>query len=137
MVSNCSIKRVDRVLNQNGDCYCLMDVSRKLIVPIWWLIQLCVLLALGVRHLGHLFVVALLIMSLVGYMFGGRKVAIASSFGLASYSALTMIGAIVLCYLTFFLASNYMEWFLPIVAMAVAIINIIISFKIIREIRVK
>ena len=78
-----------------------------------------------------------LIMSLVGYMFGGRKVAIASSFGLASYSALTMIGAIVLCYLTFFLASNYMEWFLPIVAMAVAIINIIISFKIIKELRVK
>ena len=107
------------------------------IIPVWWLIQLGVLLALGVRHLGHLFVVALLIMSLVGYMFGGRKVAIASSFGLASYSALTMIGAIVLCYLTFFLASNYMEWFLPIVAMAVAIINIIISFKIIKELRDK
>ena len=107
------------------------------IFPVWWLIQLCVLLALGVRHLGHLFVVALLIMSLVGYMFGGRKVAIASSFGLASYSALTLIGAILLCYLTFFLASNYMEWFLPIVAMAVAIINIIISFKIIKELRDK
>ncbi len=114
-----------------------MDVSRKLIIPVWWLIQLCVLLALGVRHLGHLFVVALLIMSLVGYMFGGRKVAIASSFGLASYSALTMIGAIVLCYLTFFLASNYTEWFLPIIAMVVAIINMIISYKIIREIRDK
>ena len=122
---------------QNGDCYCLMDVSRKLIVPIWWLIQLCVLLALGVRHLGHLFVVVLLIMSLVGYTFGGRKVAIASSFGLASYSALTLIGAVLLFYLTFFFASNYTEWFLPIIAMVVAIINMINSFKIIREIRVK
>ena len=110
-----------------------MDVSRKLIVPIWWLIQLCVLLALGVRHLGHLFVVVLLIMSLVGYTFGGRKVAIASSYGLASYSALTLIGAVLLFYLTFFFASNYTEWFLPIIAMVVAIINMMISFKIIRE----
>ena len=109
----------------------------NLIIPIWWLIQLCVLLALGVRHLGHLFVVVLLIMSLVGYTFGGRKVAIASSFGLASYSALTLIGAVLLFYLTFFFASNYTEWFLPIIAMVVAIINMINSFKIIREIRVK
>ena len=107
------------------------------IISVWWLIQLCVILALGVRHLGHLFVVVLLIISLVGYMFGGRKVAIASSFGLASYSALTMIGAILLCYLTFFLASNYTKWFLPIIAMAVAIINMIISFKIISDLRVK
>ena len=107
------------------------------IIPVWWLIQLCVLLALGVRHLGHLFVVVLLIMSLVGYTFGRRKVAIASSFGLASYSALTLIGAVLLFYLTFFFASNYTEWFLPIVAMAVAIINIIISFKIIKELRDK
>lgn len=105
------------------------------IIPVWWLIQLCVLLALGVRHLGHLFVVVLLIMSLIGYMFGGHKVAIASSFGLAFYSALTLIGAILLCYLTFFLASNYTEWFLPIIAMAVAIINMIISFKITKELR--
>ena len=109
----------------------------NLIIPIWWLIQLCVLLALGIRHLGHLFVVVLLIMSLVGYMFGGRKVAIASSFGLASYSALTLIGALLLCYLTFFLASNHTEWFLPIIAMAVAIINMMISFKTISELRVK
>lgn len=114
-----------------------MDVSRKLIVPIWWLIQLCVLLALGVRHLGHLFVVVLLIMSLVGYTFGRRKVAIASSFGLASYSALTLIGAVLLFYLTFFFASNYTEWFLPIIAMVVAIINMMISFKTISELRVK
>ena len=104
--------------------------------PVWWLIQLCVL-ALGVRHLGHLFVVVLLIMSLVGYMYGGRKVAIASSFGLASYSALTLIGAILLWYMTFFFASKYIEWFLPIFAMAVAIINMIISFKIIKEFRDK
>ena len=83
-------------------------MKAKQIIPIWWLIQLCVLLALGVRHLGHLFVIVLLIMSLVGYMFGERKVAIASSFGLASYSALTLI------------------------AMVVAIINMIISFKIIK-----
>jgi hypothetical protein len=109
----------------------------NLIIPIWWLIQLCVLLALGIRHLGHLFVVVLLIVSLVGHMFGGRKVSIASSFGLASYSALTLIGAILLCYMTFFLASNHTEWLLPIIAMAVAIINIIISFKIIRERRDK
>lgn len=114
-----------------------MDINKNHIIPVWWLIQLCVLLALGVRHLGHLFVVALLIMSLVGYMFGGRKVAIASSFGLASYSALTLIGAVLLFYLTFFFASNYTEWFLPIIAMVVAIINMINSFKIIREIRVK
>ena len=25
-------------MNQNGDSYCLMDVSRKLIIPVWWLI---------------------------------------------------------------------------------------------------
>jgi hypothetical protein len=107
-------------------------MKAKHIIPIWWLIQLCVLLALGVRHLGHLFVIVLLIMSLVGYMFGERKVAIASSFGLASYSALTLIGAIILCYMTFFLASNLTERLLSIIAMVVAIINMIISFKIIK-----
>ncbi len=37
----------------------------NLIIPIWWLIQLCVLLALGIRHLGHLFVVVLLIVVVV------------------------------------------------------------------------
>ena len=115
----------------------MKHTKANLIIPIWWLIQLCVLLTLGIRHLGHLFVVVLLILSLVGHMFGGRKVSIASSFGLASYSALTLIGAILLCYMTFFLASNHTECFLPIIAMAVAIINMIISFKIIRERRDK
>ena len=115
--------------------FAFLTMKVKYIIPIWWLIQLCVLLALGVRHLGHLFVVVLLIMSLVGYTFGGRKVAIASSFGLASYSALTLIGAILLCYMTFFLASNYTEWFMSIIAMAIAIINMIISFKMIKDLR--
>ena len=95
--------------------------------------QLCGLFILGVRHLGHLFVVLLLLVSLAGYVFGSRKVAIVSSFGLASYAALTFIGAILLCCLTSFLASNLREWLLPISALVIAILNLIISFVTIKR----
>ena len=109
-----------------------MRTKVNLYISLWWFVQLCGLLILGIRHLGHLFVVLLLLVSLAGYVFGGRKVAIVGSFGLASYAALSFLGAIVLCYLAYQEASVLIEWLLPAVAMVVAILNLIISFKIIK-----
>jgi len=110
-----------------------MNSKVKVYVSLWWLLQLCGLFILGIRHLGHLFVVLLLLVSLAGYVFGSRKVAIVSSYGLASYAALTFIGAVVICCMTCFLASNFMEWLLPIFALVIAILNLIISFMIIKR----
>jgi len=93
--------------------------------------QLCGLI-LVTRHLGHLLVDVLLLSSIVGFVFGGRKVSIVSSFGLASYAALTFIGAAFICFLTCS-SSNYRDWLLAIFAMVIAILNLIISFIIIKR----
>ncbi len=106
--------------------------KRKVWFSIWWLLQLCGLI-LGTRHLGHLLVDILLLLSIVGFVFGSRKVAIVSSFGFASYAALTFIGGILIFCLSCFLASNFREWLLPISALVIAILNLIISFMIIKR----
>ena len=111
-----------------------MNSKVKVYVSLWWLMQLCGLFVLGVRHLGHMFVVLLLLFSLVGYLFGGRKVSIVSSFGLASYAALTFIGAVLICYLACS-SSNYIDWLPAIFAMVIAILNLIISFIIIKRLK--
>ena len=103
-----------------------MNTKVKVYISLWWLIQLCGLI-LVTRHLGHLLVDVLLLSSIVGFAFGGRKVSIVSSFGLASYAALTFIGAALICFLTCSL-SNYRVWLLAIFAMVIAILNLIISF---------
>ena len=77
-----------------------MNTKVKVYISLWWLMQLCGMLVLGVRHLGHVLVALLLLTSLAGYLLGGRKVSIVSSFGLASYAALTFIGAAFICFLT-------------------------------------
>ena len=105
-----------------------MDARIKLYVSLWWLIQLCGLIVLGIRHLGHLFVVLLLLASLVGYVFGGRKVALVSSLGLASYAALTFIGA-----LLYQMGSVYGEWLLPAATLVIAVLNLVISFWTIKK----
>ena len=103
-----------------------MNTKLKVYISLWWLMQLCGLI-LVTRHLGHLLVDVLLLSSIVGFAFGGRKVSIVSSFGLASYAALTFIGAALICFLTCSL-SNYRVWLLAIFAMVIAILNLIISF---------
>ena len=108
-----------------------MNSKVRIYVGLWWLIQLSGMLVLGVRHLGHVFVVLLLLISLVGYMLGGRKVSTVSAFGLASYAALTFIGAVLICYLACS-SSNYIDWLPAIFAMVIAILNLIISFIIIK-----
>ena len=105
-----------------------MNSKVKVYVSLWWLMQLCILFVLGVRHLGHLFVVLLLLSSIVGYLFGGRKVSIVSSFGLAFYAALTFIGAVLICYFACS-SSNYRDWLSAIFTMVIAILNLTISFK--------
>ena len=105
--------------------------KKKLYISVWWLLQLCGMFILGVRHLGHMLVVILLLSSLVGYVFGGRKVAIVSAFGLASYSALSLIGA-----LLFYVAeSGFVYWLFLAAIIIIAILNLIISFGIIKRMR--
>ena len=111
-----------------------MNSKVKVYVSLWWLMQLCGMLVLGVRHLGHVLVALLLLTSLAGYLFGGRKVSIVSSFGLASYAALTFIGAVLICYLACS-SSNYRDWLPAIFAMVIAILNMIISFMIIKRLK--
>ena len=111
-----------------------MNSKVKVYVSLWWLMQLCGLFVLGVRHLGHVFVVLLLLISLVGYLLGGRKVSIVSSFGLASYAALSFIGAVLICYLACS-SSNYRDWLPAIFAMVIANMNLIISFMIIKRLK--
>lgn len=111
-----------------------MNSKVRIYVGLWWLIQLCGMLVLGVRHLGHVFVVLLLLISLIGYMLGGRKVSTVSAFGLASYAALTFIGAVLICYLACS-SSNYRDWLPAIFAMVIAILNLIISFIIIKRLK--
>ena len=111
-----------------------MNSKVKVYVSLWWLMQLCGLFVLGVRHLGHVFVVLLLLISLVGYMLGGRKVSTVSAFGLASYAALTFIGAVLICYLACS-SSNYRDWLPAIFAMVIAILNLIISFIIVKRLK--
>ena len=108
-----------------------MNTKVKVYISLWWLMQLCGLI-LVTRHLGHLLVDVLLLSSIVGFVFGGRKVSIVSSFGLASYAALTFIGAAFICFLTCS-SSNYRDWLLAIFAMVIAILNLIISFIIIKR----
>lgn len=97
--------------------------SKKIYISIWWLIQLC-LIILGAKHLGHLLVVILLLLSILGFMFGGRKTTILASFGFAVYAALTLILAII--NLFFFINSS---WIFTAIISIVAIMNIIISFQ--------
>ena len=108
-----------------------MNTKVKVYISLWWLMQLCGLI-LVTRHLGHLLVDVLLLSSIIGFAFGGRKVSVVSSFGLASYAALTFIGAALICFLTCSL-SNYRVWLLAIFAMVIAILNLIISFIIIKR----
>ena len=109
-----------------------MNSKVKVYVSLWWLIQLCGLFVLGVQHLGHVFVVLLLLSTLIGYLLGGRKVSLVSSFGLASYAALTFIGAVLICYFACS-SSNYRDWLSAIFAMVIAILNLTISFMVIKR----
>ena len=91
--------------------------------------QLCVLVIFGARHIGNALIILLLLLSLAGYMFGGRNLAFVSSFGLASYSGLSLLGA-----LWFTQAeSGFVCWFLLAVIILVSILNIIISFWIMKR----
>ena len=45
----------------------------------------------GMRHLGHILVFMLLLMSFVGFVYGRRKIALIALLGLSAYSVLTAI----------------------------------------------
>ena len=98
-----------------------MNKRIKLYVSLWWLVQLCGMFVLG----AHPSVEALLLFSLAGFVFGGRKVALVSSLGLASYAALTLIGAMVLYLLE--------EWVPLIKIIGIAVLNLVISFWTIKK----
>lgn len=102
----------------------MMNSKKKVLISIWWLLQLCGLI-FGTRHLGHLLVDILLLSSIAGFVFGKRKTAIKASIGLAAYSALTLIFAFLLCY---FLIMRLGSWLMTAIILIVAIINLIISF---------
>lgn len=102
----------------------------KIQISLWWLIQLCGLLVLGMRHLGHILVFMLLLMSIVGFVFGGRKIALIASLGLAAYSALTLLLSLLLLY-----TYDFGSWLLCIAALAIAASNFILSFWTINKLR--
>lgn len=102
--------------------------KKKHIIGIWWFIQLCVLIY-GTRHLGHVLVDILLLTSLLGYLLGGRKTTIVSSFGLAFYSTLTLLGALFICYLMYNLPNE--NWWIAPIILVISILNMGISFRII------
>lgn len=93
-------------------------------ISLWWLLQLGVLM-FGTRHLGHLLVDILLLSSIIGFIFGGRKIALYSSFGFAAYSALTFFLSwlILLCYFDYWLLS----------AGVITIFNLVLSFWTIKK----
>ena len=107
----------------------MMTSKRKVWFSIWWLLQLCGLI-IGTRHLGHLLVDILLLLSIVGFVFGGRKTAIIASNGLAADSALTLILALLFFY---FLINGLGSWLLSTMVLLVAILNLIISFWTIKK----
>ena len=80
------------------------------------------------KHLGHLLVEVLLLLSIVGFIFGGRKIALIASFGLATYSALTLFLSWLIIHL-----SDFDSWLVPAVVLAIAIFNFVLSFWIINE----
>lgn len=94
--------------------------KRKVLISAWWIIQLCGLFIIGIRHLGHLFVFILLSLSIAGFILGRHKITIIAAFGLASYSALTFFFSILFVLLIYDL--------LTIALAIIAIINLIISF---------
>ncbi|MBO4306728.1 MAG: hypothetical protein IKX22_13180 [Prevotella sp.] len=98
-------------------------ISKKNYISAWWLIQLCVII-FGAKHLGHLLVVILLLLSIIGFIIGGRKTTILASFGFAAYAALTLVLAII--HLFFIINSS---WIITAIISIVAILNIIISFQ--------
>ena len=106
-----------------------MNSRMKLFICIWWLLQLCGLVVLGAPHLGTALIFLLLLSSLIGFVFGGRKVAFLTSFGLASYAGLTLLGA-----LWFYqVHSGSICWLILAGIITVAFLNIIISFFIMKR----
>ena len=80
------------------------------------------------KHLGHLLVDVLLLSSIVGFIFGSRKIALIASFGLAAYSALTLFLSWLIIQL-----GDFDSWLVPAVVLAIAIFNFVLSFWIINE----
>ena len=99
----------------------------KIYISLWWLLQLCGLIIMT-KHLGHLLVDVLLLLSIVGFIFGSRKILLIASFGLAAYSVLTLILSWLIIQL-----GDFDSWLVPAVVLAIAIFNFILSFWIIKE----
>lgn len=106
-----------------------MNSKRKAWIIIWWLLQLCGLIFVT-RHLGHFLVDMLLLFSIAGIMLGGRKISIIASFGFAAYAALTLFFALLLC-------SFEDGWLTPKMVLIVAILNLVISYLMIKNVLYK
>ena len=102
-----------------------MKSKGKLFIGIWWSVQLCGMLILERQHLGSVLVTMLLLVSLVGYMFGGRKVAKMSSYGLAMYAILTFLLGVVFCVLGLLMGM----WLKALFLFVVVLLNFVIAFR--------
>ena len=105
-----------------------MKISPKIYVSIWWLIQFCALFILT-RHLGNLLIDLLLLTSIIGYLFGNHKTSIIASLGLAVYSILMLIYAVILCLLAYLDRTDFFIWFINLSILIIAITNIVISLR--------
>lgn len=99
----------------------------KIYISLWWLLQLCGLIFMT-RHLGHLLIDVLLLSSIVGFIFGGRKIVLFASFGLAAYSALTLLLSWLIIYV-----SNFDSWLVSVAVLSIAIFNFVLSFWTIKK----
>lgn len=105
-----------------------MKMSPKIYASLWWLMQFCALFILS-RHLGHLLIDLLLLTSIIGYLFGKQKTSIIACFGLAVYSILMLIYAVILCLLAYLDGADFFFGFLFLSILIVAMTNIVISFR--------
>lgn len=101
---------------------------------VWFVMQFLFLASRGVHHIGELIIGGIFFVSLIGIIFGRNKVRIMSLFGLSVYSALSFIGAVMIVAMTYNLpGQNPIYGVLYIVCLIVAIINLFLVFKAIKD----
>ena len=101
---------------------------------VWFVIQFLFLASRGVHHIGELIIGGIFFVSLIGVIFGKSKVRIMALFGLSVYSALSFLGAVTIVAMTYNLpGQDPIYGVLYIVCLIVAIINLFLVFKAIKD----